>query len=214
MTNEEIKMENNCPICGTSGGIQLIKFNITYNLCPKCSGLYTLSRIPGELIITENDCNVARNQKEINLERLRRIEEKITPKMVLDFGCGQGEMKNLICCEKQYDAIGIDQGTEIQLRDCKPDDFNVIIMTEVIEHIYDPINLFNRLYNLLSSVGLIYIESSFNNYMKDLNESTYVDPRIGHCLVHSKESIEYLAKLTGFKTDWYSQNVVFFIKSI
>jgi ubiquinone/menaquinone biosynthesis C-methylase UbiE len=203
---------NNCPICGTSGGQTIIKYGIIYNLCLNCSGLYTLSKIPRELLITENDCDKARNERPINLERLRRIEEKHIPKKVLDFGCGNGQMTDLICSAKPYNCIGIDQNTALKLTDIDQNSIDTIIMTEVIEHIENPIELFRRFHEILNENGLIYIESSFVDFLGNLEKSGYVDPRIGHCSIHSRKSIEELAKITEFKVNWYSQNVVFFIK--
>jgi len=205
-------MEHSCPICGTSGGQTFIKFTITYNLCPNCSALYTLSKIPPELLITENDCDKARNERPINLERLRRIEEKHNPKKVLDFGCGNAQMTNLINLEKNYTSNGVDQNTTLKLTDIDQNSIDTIIMTEVIEHIENPIQLFHRFHEILNENSLIYIESSFVDFLGNLENSGYVDPRIGHCLIHSRKSIEELAKITGFKVSWYSQNVVFFQK--
>jgi SAM-dependent methyltransferase len=204
--------DSNCPICGTTGNLSFSKNGIDYIPCPKCLAVYTTTQIPKELIITENDSDVARNQWQINWERLRRIEERHNPKKVLDFGCGNGQMTDLINDEKIYNCCGIDQHTNLKLADIDQNSIDTIIMTEVIEHIYNPIYLFNRLYDLLSSPGIIYIESSFVDYLGDYNTSGYIDPKIGHCLIHSKKSIEELAKQTGFRVSWYSQNVVFFIK--
>lgn len=204
--------ENNCPICGTSSDTSFIKFGIMYNSCLNCSALYTLSQIPPELIITENDSDLSRNLKEINLERLRRIEQKHLPEYVLDFGCGNGQMTDLINNTKEYEAEGVDQHTKTQLSQFTEGLFDTVIMTEVIEHIYDPISLFKTFHNLMTNQGLIYIESSFVDFLGNPLNSGYVDPRIGHCLVHSKKSIEILAEKTGFKVNWFSPNVVFFIK--
>src|SRR6202012_3046888 len=142
---------------------------------------------------TENNGHGARHDSNQDLIRLQRLKLALGrfPARVIDFGCGQGETTRFLQAQK-IDAVGIDQDTEVQLKDIPDASIDGIMMVEVIEHLYDPHPIFREFKRVLKPGGVVYLESSFADN-RDFATWTYLDPAIGHCTVHSKCSMELLA---------------------
>lgn len=147
---------------------------------------------------------------------------------ILDLGCGNGA---LVCwlISQGYDAYGTDaseKGIEIAnsqqpgrfyVQDLAEDDlpqplrymqFDVIISTEVIEHLYDP-RTFIRLcrYILHQSKGFLLISTPYHGYFKNLAISLldkwdlHMNPLWdgGHIKLWSKKTLSHLLMEEGFK---------------
>jgi SAM-dependent methyltransferase len=111
--------------------------------------------------------NNRKNLKCINIQNNTRV---------LDYGCGNGELANIIA-EQGIHVVAFDfspaayKENLLSLRQKKclptftsnPEDivgfFDVIFMLQVIEHLYDPIGTITKLINNLNPNGLIVIET-------------------------------------------------------
>ncbi|MEY8338010.1 class I SAM-dependent methyltransferase [Lachnospiraceae bacterium 62-35] len=121
----------------------------------------------------------------------RQIESRIVTgckKCILDLGCGNGEIANLLIFEG-FDVYGVDasaQGIAIAEKqnpghffimnfesDELPDElkkkkFDAIISTEVIEHLYSPVKYCKLAFSLLEPGGMIIITTPYHGYFKNL----------------------------------------------
>jgi 2-polyprenyl-3-methyl-5-hydroxy-6-metoxy-1,4-benzoquinol methylase len=77
--------------------------------------------------------------------------------------------------------------------------FDVITMVEVIEHLMNPIEVFQKLYNQLKSNGLLLIQTANFEGLQAINEGKnyhYYLP--GHLYYYSKTNLEKILIQTGF----------------
>ena len=197
-----------CPVCG---GVALRfaaeKFSVAYSSCDNCAALFS-DDIASDVLITHNDSPEARAERPRQQVRLRRVTDQLgrRPEKMLDFGCGRGDYIAFLS-EVGIDAAGIDQDTQLKLADISTQSVDAVNMVEVIEHLGDPLGILRSLRETLKPGGLIYIESSFVDFIGDPAQSGYVDPRIGHCCIHSKKSMAYLAGKLEMKLVWLNNNV-------
>ncbi len=105
------------------------------------------------------------------------------------------------------EAKGIDQHTSLALATAPVGAFDAINMVEVIKHLPDPIAVLERLLRLLKRGGIIYVETSLVDHLGDPATSPYIDPRIGHCLILSRRSIEFLRRRLGTSLTRINDNV-------
>lgn len=211
-----------CPICNTNSPVSFHKPNYTvdkytkqqiisgicYSVCPNCKCCFTLDEFTPE---THNQCDKPRNLDNVNKLRLERIEhygpENI--ETVIDFGCGNEQFVDFASVFFD-EVIGIDQDTKLQLNHVLSNSTDVINCVEVIEHIIQPKEVIEDFYRVLKPGGIVYLESSFTDFLGDPLNSEYIDPNIGHVLVHSRKSIEMLFE--KFEAKWLNQNVCIFKK--
>ena len=200
-----------CPVCATLTPALLVK-NQVYHQCPACDCVFTPA-INGAILETENHGNALRHDQDQDVVRLKRLTQVIgqTPDRVIDFGCGMGETTRFLQ-SSGIEAIGIDQDTKIQLKDITDESVDGIMMVEVIEHLYQPREIFREFGRVLKPGGAAYVESSFADG-KDLADWEYLDPAIGHCTTHSRRSVAKLGEENGFLVSWLNPNVFCFSKN-
>ncbi len=119
---------------------------------------------------------------------LLTLLDKNTNNCILDIGCGNGYLVNFLV-EKGYNAFGTDasaQGIAIA-RQINPDrfflqdistgklpaelqqqQFDTILSTEVIEHLYDPGGFIEFCKQILNKKGEIIISTPYHGYLKNL----------------------------------------------
>lgn len=211
-----------CPICRTENSVSFHKplkqihdnsiyhsiKQINYSTCSNCGCCYTLDEFSPE---THNQSDKPRNLDNVNKLRLERINfygpENINT--VIDFGCGNGQFVDFASTFYE-EVIGIDRHTGIQLEMCSGDRVDVINCVEVIEHIISPKEIVEEFHRVLRPGGIVYLESSFTDFLRDPVKAEYIDPNIGHVLVHSRKSIEMLFQ--KFEVKWLNPNVAIFKK--
>jgi 2-polyprenyl-3-methyl-5-hydroxy-6-metoxy-1,4-benzoquinol methylase len=183
MTTTNAEREQNtielCPICNSSEKIKLKKYDKDHLAkCKKCSFVYSL-KIPSKLELDSvyNNYNYDYNITSIGdinkknlIAKLLFSQKKI--EFVLDVGCGKGVWLDIFK-EKESKTYGteyndkqkniaLSQGHILLEGGLFPivEDgvkFDLIIFTEVIEHIQNPIEVLIYLNSLLTKNGLIYI---------------------------------------------------------
>jgi 2-polyprenyl-3-methyl-5-hydroxy-6-metoxy-1,4-benzoquinol methylase len=158
---------------------------------------------------------------------LKLIDKKINKK-ILDIGCGNGYLVRLLI-EKGFDAYGIDasesgitiakkyypqrffshniENTELPYP-LKEMQFDTVISTEVIEHVFSPVNFLSLIKTLLlSSKGQVIFSTPYHGYLKNViiaisgkwdNHHT-VHWEGGHIKFWSRKTLTKLLNENGFK---------------
>jgi hypothetical protein len=202
------KLTVGCPVChGRELAASITKADVRYWECTTCEALFAQGHDPN-VIVTHNNAPGERTDPMLQANRLRRITDQLgrPPRKLLDFGCGLGRYVDYLN-SNGYDAVGIDMETELQLADMKTGDVDAINMVEVIEHLMEPKPILRQLIDILEPGGVLYAESSFVDYLGDPAQSKYIDPRIGHCCIHSRRSIAHLAWYLRVELTWLNNNV-------
>ena len=121
---------------------------------------------------------------------------------ILDFGCGRGQGVSLLRA-KGYDAFGYDIGTEYLAQQCSndwselPGQYDFIFSFEVIEHLTEPLALFEVARRLLVKDGILF----FTTYLYEEalgREWWYLAPRNGHVSLCSRRTLKYLSAQYGY----------------
>lgn len=160
------------------------------------------------------------------LEPLLKMLDKNKNQCILDLGCGNGYLVNHLI-SLGYNAYGTDaseQGIAIA-RQANPErffvqdlstgqlpselqglQFDTIISTEVIEHLYDPEGFIDFCKRALSKNGELILSTPYHGYLKNLLLSlankwdTHMSPLWlgGHIKMWSKQTLGILLKNKGF----------------
>jgi 2-polyprenyl-3-methyl-5-hydroxy-6-metoxy-1,4-benzoquinol methylase len=120
------------------------------------------------------------------IEKMLRNMPKSKDATLLDLGCGNGSFLSLLQGQG-WRLIGIDfspSGIEIArasypeieffLADAQSDlgkhigEVDVVVSTEVIEHLYDPRGFFRNAYRLLKPGGILIVTTPYHGYLKNL----------------------------------------------
>ncbi|MES2485550.1 MAG: class I SAM-dependent methyltransferase [Bacteroidota bacterium] len=149
-----------------------------------------------------------------------------TDRRILDLGCGNGYLVNYLL-SKGYDAFGTDASAEgvaiakqtnanrFYLQDLstgklptelQDKQFDTVISTEVIEHLYDPAGFINFCKRCLAPGGEIIISTPYHGYLKNLLLSlfnkwdTHLNPMWhgGHIKVWSRNTLSKALTEAGF----------------
>ena len=206
------------------------KFNVVR--CLNC-GLLSICPLPDESEFDSiyQDYGVKRDRlshetKRLNIygKKLRKLEELAVGKRLLDIGAGLG---TFVKCAKEYgyDATGIEYEKGqcrlakelygIDLINSKFEDayellrkrsFDVINLHHVLEHVQSPKKLLKRIYNILSSKGILLIEvpNQFFNLKTELRyylfrKWPHPDNALHHLYFFSIKTLKKYIELTGFK---------------
>ncbi len=161
-----------------------------YSQCDLCGTITAIAPIE-DLIETENDGPDIRNTEETNQLRLGRAFKAYgdIPLEVLDFGCGTGALLALAKKHSGCRVLGIDKDTTQFFPYLAAESFDVIFMVESIEHLARPALYLTLMDALLTPGGVIYIETTFAESIPDFLNHPYVDPKIGHRTILSKEAL-------------------------
>lgn len=143
---------------------------------------------------------------------------------LLDIGCGNGFTAGF-CSELGFEVVGIDvsqDGIEIakkayprvhfevaSINDDLADlinDVDVVISSEVIEHLYTPIHLIKNAFSVLKPGGILIITTPYHGYLKNLAISLFnkwdfhhtVSWDGGHIKFFSEKTLSKLIIEAGF----------------
>jgi 2-polyprenyl-3-methyl-5-hydroxy-6-metoxy-1,4-benzoquinol methylase len=142
-----------------------------------------------------------RNADELNqtrLDRIRKISGKDNP-TILDYGCGTGLMVTFMH-DAGLDCDGYDpyNGYYADVLSLKKD-YDVIVLTEVIEHLTAPFAELAEIKEFCHPGSNIMIETSFADWLTEADE--YIEPKVGHCTIFSHAGLDYLMAQFGFVPD-------------
>lgn len=148
---------------------------------------------------------------EYNQERSKRVSSTVeslglSPKKILDFGGGNGEYASLVF--KNSKVHTFDPASKDPLIESE---YDIIFMSQVLEHLVDPLEVIKTLKTKLSADGIIWIEvPEENKYFND-NIEEHSKYQNGfdvseHINFYSETSFQTIAKKLGFKSCiWFSQ---------
>ena len=151
---------------------------------------------------------------------------------ILDAGCGGGYLLNEIYKIGYNSVFGFDASVsgieiakknyphlkenfflhnayELNLPKNIPNEYNMVISMEVIEHLYSPEKNLNNLNKWLVNNGILIITTPYNGYLKNLviallnKFDTHFNPlwEGGHIKFFSKNTLEKLIYRNGFKLE-------------
>lgn len=145
---------------------------------------------------------------------------------ILDLGCGDGNVSQLYLSKGKVTGLDISQtalnmakkkGLSTLLHDLNKlplpfsnNSFDVIILTDVLEHVIDPLNLLIEINRIIISNGLLIItvpnfarlENRFRMLMGDPTDILHWDKygdEVEHLHWFTKGKLEYLLFKSGFK---------------
>jgi SAM-dependent methyltransferase len=135
---------------------------------------------------------------------------------ILDVGCGQGWLLD-ISMQHRWDAYGTEyskvaalkcekKGIKMKEGVLNPADypknyFDVVILSEVIEHINNPLEELEKIYTVLRDGGLLYITTpNFNSYLRyQVKEKYNIIHYPEHLSYYTKKTLDDVLSRSGFK---------------
>jgi 2-polyprenyl-3-methyl-5-hydroxy-6-metoxy-1,4-benzoquinol methylase len=214
---------NNCLITGANDLKSLRGYEANFLVKSKSSGFVFCSKAPSEQELIEhyskypigyND-NSELNRKRYN-ERLDEFEKFRTNNRILDVGCGNGmlleeakkrgwKVYGTEFTDNQISYL-ISKGISAYQGRLNPsafdnDFFDVIISSEVIEHINNPLEEMSCFYKFLRRGGLVYITTpNFNAIERFILKNNYeVIEYPEHLCYYTPKTLNLLMKTVGFK---------------
>ncbi len=134
----------------------------------------------------------------------------------LDYGGGRGLLAKILR-ESQWDSVSydpfVDRNTDIK----KLGTFDLITAYEVFEHVPDVQTLMSDLCSLLSPTGIILFSTVVSDGEIAPNKPVkwwYASPRNGHISLFSRNSLEVLARQSGFLFRSFSPGFHTFLRTI
>lgn len=153
-----------------------------------------------------NEGKAERNERARNIIRLQRCLQykKRRINKILDFGCGDGSFVETLR-ELGYEAYGVDllwAGEKPYIYEDLSElskynmTFDLLIMVEVIEHLFNPVKILSEIETMLNDQAVLYLESSFiDSKVARLKgkDWVYIDPP-RHITFLSEKSVILLLK--------------------
>ena len=87
--------------------------------------------------------------------------------------------------------------------------YDFVTCTEVVEHFYDPIREFGKLFSLVKPNGVLGVMTQFHNDTTDF-KTWYYKEDITHVHFYSRETLEFIATHFNAEINFYGKNVAIF----
>eukprot|EP01124_Arcella_intermedia_P025662 TRINITY_DN4637_c0_g1_i1.p1 TRINITY_DN4637_c0_g1~~TRINITY_DN4637_c0_g1_i1.p1 ORF type:complete len:293 (-),score=46.43 TRINITY_DN4637_c0_g1_i1:2-880(-) len=139
------------------------------------------------------------------------IEIGAEPKVGLDFGCGPGPCLSKLLEEHKHTVHLYDPFYFPDRAPLRPEAFDFITCTEVIEHVKDPAEVFGELRAWLKEGGVLAMMTSFV-VERSKFDNWYYHRDQTHICFYSPETFNWVAKKWGFQLKIPAKDVVFLIK--
>tara|TARA_Y100000310_G_C20697231_1_gene826563 strand:- start:1341 stop:1913 length:573 start_codon:yes stop_codon:yes gene_type:complete len=163
---------------------------------------------------------------QFNVDKLRKLKEKKIMSMLagqkgklLDVGCGSGFFSQKLS-QAGFIVSAIDQkGVIGKVKDvnCNPcnleekipfsdESFDLLLCTDVIEHIKNTERLFSELNRVLKKDAVILVSTPYHGFVKNIltelvGFNTHFDPEGEHLRFYSRKSLETVLEKNGFKVE-------------
>lgn len=193
-----------CVICSNEAPFKLIRGLTNYFQCSSCLTLFSDPIDQDGMVGGEHE--EGRNISQNN-ERVDRIDKIVQPLNkqdinILDFGCGHGMFVSDLKKAGYENTIGYDAFNDYYSGLPKTNQFHIVNMTEVIEHISYPFVELQWIHKALVPGGCVMIETSFVDIAEQedipLEDFFYIAPQNGHCTIFSHHGLDLLMALKGF----------------
>lgn len=208
-----------CPLCQSKNHSLFYKDqHREYFRCSVCSFVF----VPSQYHLTESEEKLRydthnndpqdSHYREFLSQLTLPLEELIPGQSIgLDFGSGPGPTLSLMLEEKGYQ---VDLYDKYYAKDESVfnTEFDFITLTEVIEHLSDPIFELERLTSILKPGGCIAIMTQTMKQEIDFSKWYYKnDP--SHIGFYNQESFIFLANHLELEVNFHSDRVIFFINN-
>lgn len=152
------------------------------------------------------DPNFDKVRPEKNAHLLLSNFKELTTCTMLDFGCGDGQLINILKKEGVNTA-----GWDPFHKDTPMPEttFDFVTSFEVMEHTPDPIKTVSLIHELMTeTTGKYFFSTGVNDtHINELMNNWYIAPRNGHITIYSQKSLEILFARFGMKvihlSEWY-----------
>lgn len=228
MTNK-----NSCDICGSKSYNKLPLYKKDYLCeCDNCGFAFSY-KVPTDKELSKVYKNYDREIK-LTKDSINNIEKLVKWKIkkfkinsVLDIGCGNGEYLDAAKSQKLKTFFSEFDDKELISKLKKKHSFvdggmypfskkkfDLVTLTELIEHTITPNEIIKNIYNLQNKGGLIYITTpNYNSLEKKLlrnNSATFLYPE--HLSYFTSKTLDKLLTQNNYKKVYnYSDNISLFI---
>ena len=204
----------NCPLCGAVGEI----FHQHYQHCQNCDLIalhpdHYLSpeEEKAQYDLHQNSPDDLAYREFLNQLCVPLMTLKPAPAKLLDFGSGPGPTLALMMEEQGYLASNYDVFYAPD-KNVLNDRYDIITMTEVLEHLSQPLVEVERLVKMLTKQGLLGVMTALHTGVKKFPDWHYKnDPT--HICFFSEQSIKWLADAAELELELLSSRVMIFRKN-
>lgn len=184
-----------CPVCESLVPSAGNKHGTDYFKCGACGTLFS-KQLPQENMLGGLHEDETEERTKQNNIRTGRIGFNLKSHTFLDYGCGNGELVKA-GNEAGLQAFGYDKFATDDYKEMPSGPFDCVTMIEVAEHLSWPYEEFDDIKKLLKPSGVLYIETSFADWVNI--EDEYCDPVKGHSTIFSHKSLRQLLDKKGFE---------------
>lgn len=206
MDSQDCEKMKTCMICGANPSLLNDKqIRVTYSVCSSCGFIYKNAEhhlnLDLELKEYKNHNNSFESSGYVSMfENL--ITKYIKPLnisgKVLDFGSGPGPVLKELLKRAGYDAHDYDPFFNPNDEYLK-NRYNLITVTEVVEHFFEPLDEFEHLKSLLDESGYLVLMTKLNPHnIDEFLKSSYRRERT-HVSFYALQTIEYIADKMDFE---------------
>lgn len=185
----------NCPACKSKDTFHIgMKGETPYHACKDCGSVFCEELEQGGMI----GGGYYQERAQQNPGRIERFKNLCGSDFTLvDFGCGNGELVRDSYAAGIH-ALGYDRYSD-KFKKLPNVQADIISMVEVIEHLTGAhLTRAIKSINKLSKLGTyLYIETCFSDVCGF--ESTYCEPKVGHCTIWSYHGMDTFMIRNGWK---------------
>lgn len=150
------------------------------------------------------DPNFVAKRSTHNFNLLRSAFANIKQYRMIDFGCGDGQLVDLL---KEYGVNVVGWDPFNNSAPIPNERFELMTSFEVMEHTPDPIKTMEMIDTLLDQQHGKYFFSTLTNdlHLNELMNFWYIAPRNGHITIHSNKSLDILFSKFGMEVKHISE---------
>jgi len=217
---------HSCPLCEGSDSVLFHQDNNKrtqrpYFQCQQCHLVF----VPPEYYLSAQEEKTEYDQHENQLEDdgyerflsrfwnpLRRLlNEQPNPKTILDYGCGPGPLLSKMMEKEGHNVAIYDYFYANDPSVLKPNHYDVITSTEVIEHLHHPKQVVEQWLNLLKPNGYLGVMTKLVSSQQAFQTWHYKND-LTHVCFFSEACFQWLANRYGLTADFADKDVTLFRK--